>query len=347
MSLPAANYLLSPMNAVIRLELPVVYLNRIEALLHAIKDSRTIIKESMTKSTHCKQLVREWPHYIGVKDASKHGVWGIIVGECEECVPTVFRVEWLEDIKREVVSRSNPRGRLTNSDLKCGGLLILRLVMECVCPCLQRKHSALFSDNDPTVGWVFQMAAKRSVVAMQLLRVLGLRMAKAECSPLTPLHVKGLHNSMTDIPSRSFGSEPKWYCKTDDDLRRLFNKKFPLPKRPHQTSWTVFHVSSALSMKVISVLRMKVSSLAEWHQLPSAGTFTGEIGAPMSRLWEWTLTYRRPRIEPGSDASRDSRQGSAQDSTVTDAKWGLEQSLRLSRPLARRSPWPLASTPPN
>ncbi|KAL7539025.1 hypothetical protein ACHAWF_006280 [Thalassiosira exigua] len=219
--------------------------------------------------------------------------------------------------------------------------------MECVCPCLRRKHSALFSDNDPTVGWVFHMAATRSVVAMQLLCVLGLRMTKAECSPLTPLHVKGLYNSMTDIPSCSFGSEPKCYCKTDEDLRRLFNKKFPLPKRPLQNSWTVFNVSSALSMRVISVLRMKVSSLAEWRRLPIAGTFTGKIGAPMSRLWEWTLTYRRPRIEPGSDASRDSRQGSAQDSTVTDAKWGLEQSLRRSRPLARRSPWPSAPTPPN
>jgi hypothetical protein len=28
---------------------------------------------------------------------------------------------------------------------------------------------------------------------------------------------------MTDIPSRSFGSKKKWYCKTDDDLLTLFN----------------------------------------------------------------------------------------------------------------------------
>ncbi|KAL7523640.1 hypothetical protein ACHAWF_000608 [Thalassiosira exigua] len=135
--------------------------------------------------------------------------------------------------------------------------------MEYAYPCLRRKHSALFSANDPTVGWMFQMSAKRSVVAMQLLHVLGLCMATAECSPLTPLHAKGLHNAMTDIPSRSFSSEPKWHCKTDDGLRHLFNKKLPLPKQLHQTSLTVFHVSSALSMKVVSVLRMKVSSLAK------------------------------------------------------------------------------------
>ncbi|KAL7549556.1 hypothetical protein ACHAWF_012825 [Thalassiosira exigua] len=96
--------------------------------------------------------------------------------------------------------------------------------MEYVCPCLRKKYSALFSDKGPTLGWVFRMAAKQSVVAMQLMRVIGLRMAKAECSPLTPMHVKGLHNEMTDIPSRSFGSEPKWYCQTDDDLRYLFEK---------------------------------------------------------------------------------------------------------------------------
>ena len=40
-----------------------------------------------------------WPHYIGVKDASSHGVGGITVGEDKDCVPTVFRFAWLEDIQ--------------------------------------------------------------------------------------------------------------------------------------------------------------------------------------------------------------------------------------------------------
>ncbi|KAL7549863.1 hypothetical protein ACHAWF_017628 [Thalassiosira exigua] len=89
------------------------------------------------------------------------------------------------------------------------GLFLLWLVMECVCPCLRRKHSALFSDNSPTVGWVGRAAARGSIVAQQLPRALGLRMTICECSPLTPLHLAGTENAMADIPSGSFDSKHK------------------------------------------------------------------------------------------------------------------------------------------
>ena len=37
-----------------------------------------------------KELVTGWPHYIGVKDASSHGIGGIITGKGKACIPTVF-----------------------------------------------------------------------------------------------------------------------------------------------------------------------------------------------------------------------------------------------------------------
>jgi hypothetical protein len=54
---------------------------------------------------------------------------------------------------------------------------------------------------------------------------------------------------MTDIPSRSFGSEPKWHCKSNTDLLTLFNNLFPIPS---QNSWTVFQISYAVGMRVTS-----------------------------------------------------------------------------------------------
>ncbi len=33
---------------------------------------------------------------------------------------------------------------------------------------------------------------------------------------------------MTDIPSHSFGSKPKWRCKSNADLLTLFNNLFPI-----------------------------------------------------------------------------------------------------------------------
>jgi hypothetical protein len=209
------------------------------------------------------ELVIGNPHYIGVKDASIHGVGGIIVGDEKACVPTVFRLEWPQDIKDEVLkTNANKKGKLTNSDLECAGLLLLFLVMEVVCNFTPGDHVLLFSDNSPTVHWVRRLAAKGSLVAGQLLRALALRMKKNRVSPLTPMHIKGEENPMTDIPSRSFGSEAKWHCKTDAELLTLFNSFFPLP---NQKSWTVFTLSSDISMRVISLLRMQASSMDEWR----------------------------------------------------------------------------------
>lgn len=82
------------------------------------------------------------------------------------------------------------------------GLLLLWLAMETICPELDGAHVALFSDNQTTVSWVTRMASRQSTVAMQLLRALALRLQLKKTSPLTPLHIPGIENAMTDVPSR-------------------------------------------------------------------------------------------------------------------------------------------------
>jgi hypothetical protein len=156
-------------------------------------------------------------------------------------------------------------------------------------------------------------------------------------SPLTMLHIAGEQNAMTDIPSRSWGSNPAWLCDTDDDLLNLFNEKFPLP---NQQSWTVFRPSNAICTRVLSVLRMKDISMGEWLRLPSRGKLLGDIGAPLSNLWEWTLTFRTQVSKPESELQQDSRASSALATMVEANKSKVAQSLGRSRPLARRSPWP-------
>ena len=126
--------------------------------------------------TKCRELVADWPDFIGINDASGQSVEGIMVGENKACVPTVFRYKWPDDIKTELVSDDNPNGRITNSDLEMAGLLMLRLVMENVCDVESGTHAALSINNQPTVSWVTHMASKSSDVARQLLRALSLRL---------------------------------------------------------------------------------------------------------------------------------------------------------------------------
>jgi hypothetical protein len=188
--------------------------------------------------------------------------WGkVIVGELSPIPPTVFHLQWPANISADLVSFENPRGRINNSNLEMAGLLLLWLCLEGVTPDLAHKHVALFSDNSPTVSWVTKMASKKSRVAAQLVRALALCLNIKQSCPLTPVHIPGVENALTDIPLRSFGSVPEWHCLSDGNLLTLFNNKFPLPE---QASWTCFQFNTNVTMRMISALRMKGITLAEW-----------------------------------------------------------------------------------
>ena len=180
-----------------------VYLHKNGTLLEAIKDIRTILRTSTVNPTKCKDLVAGWPDYIGIVDAFSHGVGGVVIGELSGLPPTVFRLQWPDDISSDLVSFDNPSGTINNSDLEMAGLLLLWLCIEGVAPDLAHKHIALFSDNSPTVSWVNKMASKKSKIAAQLVRALALRLNVKQSCPLTLVHIPGIKNALTDIPSRS------------------------------------------------------------------------------------------------------------------------------------------------
>ena len=116
---------------------------------------------------------------------------------------------------------------------------------------------------------------------MQLVRALVLRFKTSGASPLTPLQISGEENYMKDIPSRSFGSNPYWFCKDDTDLLNLFNKHF---RFPNQASWAIISPSSAVSMKVISVLRMKHFEMGECLKLKNSVKHVENFGVTSSEL---------------------------------------------------------------
>jgi hypothetical protein len=209
-----------------------------------------------------------WLDFVGVVNASSHSVGGIIIGKLLECPAKVFWQQWPLDITTNVKPKSNPKGMITNLDLELAGLVILWLMMGHVCGSLTEKRVTLFSNNSPTVSWVQFMACRSSLVAEQLVQVLGLRFTIQKVCPITMLHIAGDQNLMTYIPSHLFGSKPKWHFKSESNLLTLFNCNFTLP---HQTSWIVCQPTSVIATHVISVLRMPSFTLDNWRQLPAAG----------------------------------------------------------------------------
>jgi hypothetical protein len=168
----------------------------------------------------------------------------------------------------------------SENGIKLAGLVLLWLMMEHVCGPLTEKRIALFSDNSPIVSWVEQIACRSSLVTEQLICVLALRFNIQKVCPITTLHIAGDQNSMTDIPSRSFGSEHKWHFKSEHDLLTFFNVNFTLPL---QNSWTVCQPTSTIATRVISVLRMTPFTLDDWRRLPAAGENIGTTGKSTSQ----------------------------------------------------------------
>ena len=338
-SIPSGLGLLSPCNEILRKQPAVVYIHSNRWLTEAIAGCKTILRESTLAPTKCTQLVPGWPDYVGIVDASGHGVGGVIVGENKACTPTVFRYEWPPDIKQEINSEENPTGKLTNSDLECAGLLLLYLVMEDVCDIDKGTHVALFSDNSPTVHWVRRLASKSSRVAGQLIRALALRLGISGASPLTTLHIPGDENGITDIPSRSFGEPAKWHCNDEYELLTLFQSKFPLPD---QQCWTVYQLTHDIFMRVLSVLRMEPTTTDEWRRLPRRGRHIGSVGKASSNLWESTLTFRGQASRNESEPLQDSPGSTGMGTSAIEAnKSELRRLVAQSRPLERRALWPM------
>ena len=274
-ALPEARGLLSPCNWILRVRPPIIYLHQNGPLLEAITDIRTILREKINRPTLCRDLVASWPDYIGIVDASSHGVGGVVLGELSGIPPMVFRLQWPRDMTDALASFQNPRGSLSISDLEMAGILLLWLCLEGITQDIAHKHIAFFSDNSPTVSCVDRIASRKSRLAARLVRALALHLNLHRACPLTPVHIPGVENALADIPSRSFGSNPEWFCPDDTALLTLFSQKFPLP---HQASRTAFRFITKMTTRLISVLRMKDFTLAEWQGLPKIGQHTGDTG---------------------------------------------------------------------
>ena len=179
------------------------------------------------------------------------------------------------------------------------------------------------------------MRSRRSWVVAQLVRAIALRMKLYQTCPITPVHIPGKENAMTDIPSCSFGSVGEWHCKTDNDLLTLFNSRFPLR---NQELWALFCLTSRIFMRVISMLPMRDTLLEEWPRLQKIGSHIG------------TITFGNGRVEyitTECDTIQILLHKCNKDIMGGERACRLHQSLAQIQPLARQSPWPATATQPN
>jgi hypothetical protein len=129
-----------------------------------------------------------------------------------------------------VISNTNPRGSLTNLDLKMMAVLLHYMDLQQEVD-LRYIRAGMWSDNTPTMMWTTCMADhSQAPTAGRLLRDLAAVQRSTQAGPLTINSIAGIDNDMADVASRSFHIT----CPTT--FLTFFQHRFPLPQ---QKSWTL------------------------------------------------------------------------------------------------------------
>jgi hypothetical protein len=92
---------------------------------------------------------------------------------------TVFRLQIPTDIQKWFNA-----GVVTMGDLELAAALLITMMLEHAGLALNHKTIAAWSDNTPTLGWVWRMATKQSKIRGRLIRGLGLRQIMNETCPV-------------------------------------------------------------------------------------------------------------------------------------------------------------------
>jgi hypothetical protein len=109
--IPAGVGLLSPCNRLLAKHPSYVYLHKNYNIPISLEGCRTLLRESTVEPTKCRELICGLPDYVGIVDASRHGVGGVVFGETSACTPTVFRWEWPTEIKNDIKTVQTQKGR--------------------------------------------------------------------------------------------------------------------------------------------------------------------------------------------------------------------------------------------
>lgn len=343
--IPAGKGMMGPIDAAMRGEPHFIAIKKNPRLRTALADFGTLIKVMARRPTHCKELVVDSPGYIGYCDASKLGAGGVWLSGTLYLSPVVWRLEWPADIRNNVVSFSNPRGTITNSDLEMAGMLAHYLVLEHLVA-LKHVHVAAWCDNTPTVSWTNKLSSSRSQVAGRLTRALAMRIHANEASPLVSVSIAGVDNRMADFSSRTFSRKSATedtFTISDKVFLHTFSTAFPL----QNDSWRVFRFSNKLASRIFSELRGEASTLGSWKRITGKGSVFGGIGKSSSPpSMEWMKCSPVCQTPSALNYSQLSLNGSGTATTATALELGLAPYRSRYVPSARLSRWTDCPTRP-
>jgi hypothetical protein len=213
-------------------------------------------------------------------------------------------------------------------DLELAAALLLAMMLDHAGLALKHNTIAAWSDNAPTLDWVWRIVTKQFKIAGRLIRGLGLRQRMNETCPLAAHHIPVEKNKMADFASRSY--TPSLHLHGDSHFFASFSHLSPL-------SWTLALPSKDITSLIFSTLRGKLQPLEVW--VTQLVRNIGDIGENMQDASTSIPTCSQQSHSTKSIPSKPSVLGCGKDTTVEERKLAISQLIKLGAPSARPANW--------
>ena len=254
-----------------------------------LKDFRWLARDLASRPTRMGELVpNSIPDTVGACDAAGTGMGGVhFVPDATGVTPLLWRTRFPQGVQNQLVSYTNPTGRITNSDLElAGSVLHLDVLAQAVDTREKTVHNCY--DNTPTVAWQRKGSATTTGPAAYLLRLQAIHQRHFRYVPLHD-YMPGKANVMADTCSRA------WHL-TDAALLNHFDLTYP-QNRP----WRLCNPRKQMRSAVISALYRTRSAPASLLNVPTHKTTIGNDGLPSAWITALTHSYAAtPTLSPSS-----------------------------------------------
>ena len=248
----------------------------------ALDDFRWIHNHISTRPTRIAELVPLLPVAEGHHDASGAGAGGIWFPSSTitprdgyvSTAPVAWRFKWPQHIVDRLVTDTNPRGTITNSDLElAGGLLHLDALTHCFD--IRERTVLSKGDNLATTFWERKGSTTSDKPPAYLLRLFGMHQRIHRYIPRFD-YISGSSNHIADTLSRQFD---KPWSHLIDSLSHL------LPQNNGCQSWTP---SKPIVSAVISALLRQPSCRGSLQDELLAPPQPGPSGSSSQTTWAST-----------------------------------------------------------
>jgi hypothetical protein len=253
---------------------------RLSPLVHAsLNDWKTLASQLAATPRPIAALVPQAPSYIGAVNASGTGCGGFWLpskyGHLPQ--PIAFRLRFPNHIAAQLVSASNPKGSITNSDLELAALVMGAITLQDHAP---TAHKAAFaaSDNTSAVAWCKKGSTSSVGPNAHLLRWLA-QSTHLSNMHLHPVSIPGCTNTIADFCSRSFHL-------TDQEFQVHLQRLYPI-----QPLWRIVTPKPEHGQQMTSAL---LRTMSPWASAPPGKLRSeqpSQSGTTSATASIWTRPY--------------------------------------------------------